>query len=86
VHFGQSAGPTATLASAAVRGKTIDLYGHSLFAIPHEIVTRGFHELCAHVAAGRIVVAVEAYPLARVAEAWERQASGSPRAKVVLTL
>jgi NADPH:quinone reductase-like Zn-dependent oxidoreductase len=86
VHFGQSAGPTATLPSAAVRGKMIDLYGHSLFAIPREIVARGFHELCAHVAAGRIDAAVEVYEFDRVAEAWERQASGSPRAKVVLTL
>ena len=86
VHLGQSAGPTATLPSAAVRGKMIDLHGHSLFAIPHDVVARGFRELCVHVAAGRIVAAVEAYPLDRVAEAWERQASGSPRAKVVLTL
>ena len=86
LHFGQSAGPTATLPSAAVRGKMIDLHGHSLFAIPHDVLARGFRELCAHVAAGRIHAAVEPYPLDRVAEAWERQASGSPRAKIVLTL
>jgi NADPH:quinone reductase len=86
VHLGQSAGPTATLASAAVRGKMIDLHGHSLFAIPHDVVGRGFRELCVHVAAGRIHAAAEHYPLERVAEAWERQASGSPRAKIVLTL
>lgn len=86
LHFGQSAGPTATLPSAAVRGKMIDLHGHSLFAIPHEVLARGFRELCTHVAAGRIDAPVEPYPLGRVAEAWERQASGSPRAKIVLTL
>lgn len=86
VHFGQSAGPTATLPSAAVRGKTIDLHGHSLFAVPHDVVARGFCELCEHVAAGRIAAAIERYPLDRAAEAWERQASGSPRAKIVLTL
>ena len=84
VHLGQSAGPTATLPSAAVRGKMIDLHGHSLFAIPHDVVARGFRELCVHVAAGRIDTAVESYPLDRVAEAWERQATGSPRAKIVL--
>jgi NADPH2:quinone reductase len=86
VHFGQSAGPTATIPSAAVRGKMIDLHGHSLFAIPHEVVARGFRELCEHVAAGRIEASVEAYPLDGIAEAWERQASGSPRGKIVLTL
>jgi NADPH:quinone reductase len=86
LHFGQSAGPTATLPSAAVRGKMIDLHGHSVFAIPQEVVAHGFRELCTHVAAGRIEAPVESYPLDRIAEAWERQASGSPRAKVVLTL
>jgi NADPH2:quinone reductase len=86
LHFGQSAGPTATLPSAAVRGKMIDLHGHSLFGIPQDVVARGFRELCTHVAAGRIDSMVESYPLDGVAEAWERQASGSPRAKVVLRL
>jgi NADPH2:quinone reductase len=86
LHFGQSAGLTATLPSAAVRGKMIDLHGHSLFGIPQDVVARGFRELCTHVAAGRIDATVESYPLDRVAEAWERQASGSPRAKVVLRL
>jgi NADPH:quinone reductase-like Zn-dependent oxidoreductase len=86
VHFGQSAGATATLPSAAVRGKTIDLHGHSLFALPHDVLARGFHELCGHVAVGRIKVTVEPYPFDRVREAWERQASGAPGAKIVLTL
>jgi NADPH2:quinone reductase len=86
VHFGQSAGPTATLPSGAMRGKMIDLHGHSLFAIPHEVLARGFRELCTHVAAGRIEAVVESYPLDQVGEAWKRQASGSPRAKIVLTL
>jgi NADPH:quinone reductase-like Zn-dependent oxidoreductase len=86
LHFGQSAGPTATLPSAAVRGKMIDLHGHSLFALPQEVLAHGFRELCVHVAAGRIDAAVETYPLERVGEAWDRQASGSPRAKIVLTL
>jgi NADPH2:quinone reductase len=86
VHFGQSAGATATLASAAVRGKTADLHGHSLFAIPQDVVAAGYRELCEHVRDGRIEVAVERYPLERVGDAWERQASGSPGVKPVLTL
>jgi NADPH2:quinone reductase len=85
VHFGQSAGPTAELPSAVVRGKTVALLGHSLFAIPQDVVAAGYRELCGHVAAGRIDLAVERYPFERVAEAWARQASGSPGAKIVLT-
>ena len=86
VHFGESAGSTAALPSAAVRGKMVDLHGHTLFAISPDVVARGFRELCEHVAAGRIDASVESYPLENVADAWERQASGSPRAKIVLTL
>jgi NADPH2:quinone reductase len=85
VHLGQSAGPTATLASAAVRGKMIDLHGHSLFALPQDVLAHGFRELCVHLAAGRIDASVESYPFDRASEAWERQASGSPGAKIVLT-
>ena len=49
VHLGQSAGPTATLPSAAVRGKVCELHGHSLFATPLDVLARGYRELCAHV-------------------------------------
>jgi NADPH:quinone reductase-like Zn-dependent oxidoreductase len=85
VHLGQSAGPEATLQSAWVRGKVANILGHSLFSIPADVLADGYRELCVHARDGRIVFETEAYPLDRVAEAWERQASGSPGAKVVIT-
>jgi NADPH2:quinone reductase len=86
VHIGQSAGATATLQSAWVRGKVANVHGHSLFATPNEAIAQGYRELCEHVRDGRIRFDVEAFPLDRVADAWQEQASGSPRAKVVVTI
>jgi NADPH2:quinone reductase len=86
VQLGQSAGPTATLQSAWVRGKVARILGHSLFATPPEVLAEGYRELCAHALAGRIRFETERYGLDEVAEAWARQASGSPGAKLVVTL
>jgi len=85
VHVGQSAGPEAPLRSADVRSKELTIIGHSNFALTKEDRDRAYLELLDHVAAGRIAIEVERYPLDRVAEAWERQRSG-PGAKVVVAL
>jgi len=83
VQLGQSGGATATLQSGWVRGKVANLLGHSLGSVPADARTHGYRELCEHARAGRIRFDVERYPLERIAEAWERQASG-PRAKLVI--
>jgi NADPH:quinone reductase len=85
VHIGQSAAPEATLTSAAVRGKQIDLLGFSNFGLPVDELRRGYLELLGHAAAGRVRLPVETFPLDRVADAWERQAAG-PGGKVVVRL
>jgi NADPH2:quinone reductase len=84
VHLGQSAGSTANLRSDWVRGKMLTILGHSLFGA-EENVGEAYRELCEHARDGRIVVDVETFALDDVAGAWERQASGSPAAKVVVT-
>ena len=86
VHLGQSAGPATTLQSAWVRGKVANILGHSLFSLPEEAARTGYEQLAEHVRDGEISVDVEAYALEAVAEAWQRQASGSPGAKVVVQL
>ncbi len=86
VHLGQSAGPTATIQSAWVRGKTATILGHSLFDIPAEAAATGYRQLCEHAREGRIAVDTETFPLDRVGEAWARQASGSPGAKIVVSV
>ena len=84
VHLGQSAGATASLQSGWVRGKVANVFGHSLFATPQEVLARGYRELCEHARDGRIRFEVATYPLDAIAEAWARQASGTPGAKLVV--
>jgi NADPH:quinone reductase-like Zn-dependent oxidoreductase len=86
VHLGQSAGRTATIQSAWVRGKTATILGHSLFDVPADAAATGYRQLCEHAREGRITFDTETFPLDAVGEAWERQASGSPGAKIVVSL
>ncbi|MCS7008037.1 MAG: zinc-binding dehydrogenase, partial [Gaiellaceae bacterium] len=82
VNVGQSAGAEATIASAWVRGKQLRILGHANVALPAEERRAAYEEVAAHVAAGRIRVERETFPLERVAEAWRAQAAG--RKAVVL--
>ena len=83
VHMGQSAGPEATFASALVRGKQLSILGYSNFRLTPDERIAAYSELAAHVAAGRIQVDVETFPLDRVAHAWRAQQEGV-KAVVVL--
>jgi len=83
VNLGQSAAPEATFASADVRGRQLELVGHSNFSVPSEVLGEEYRRLCEHAARGEIQVDTETVPLERVAEAWERQAA-SPHVKLVL--
>ena len=86
VQLGQSAGGAATLESAWVRGKVASILGHSLGSTPPDARAEGYRELCVHARDGRIRFDVETYALDEIAEAWERQSSGSPGVKIVVEL
>jgi NADPH:quinone reductase-like Zn-dependent oxidoreductase len=85
VQVGQSAGAETSLASAAIRGKMGELYGYTDFAVPKDEFREQYLRLVGHAAAGEIIFDIETYPLERIAEAWERQATGA-NAKIVVTL
>ncbi len=86
VQLGQSAGATATLQSAWVRGKLATILGHSLGPVPPDVLATGYRELCEHARDGAIRFGIETYELDRIADAWARQSSGSPGAKIVVTV
>ena len=79
-------GRSASLQSGWVRGKVANILGHSLFSTPPAVLASGYRELCEHARDGRIAFEIERYPLEQIAAAWERQASGSPGAKIVVTV
>lgn len=72
VHIGQSAGPTATLASADVRGKQLDVHGFSDFGVASDVLAEHYVRLVRHAIAGEIRLDVERVPLDDVGEAWDR--------------
>jgi NADPH:quinone reductase-like Zn-dependent oxidoreductase len=86
VNLGQSAGPEAKLQSGWVRGKVAEILGHSLFDIPAEIAGAGYRRLCEHARDGAISVETEIFGIDDIAEAWAKQASGSPGRKILLEL
>lgn len=83
VNLGQSAGPSVELASAAVRGRRLEIIGHTVFEAPHDDLARGHRAMLGHVAAGELEVDVETYPLERAPEAWDIQRPG-PHHKLVI--
>ena len=72
VQLGQSAGPAATLPSAAIRGKQLELYGFSLFAVPADVLAEHYRRLVGHAVAGEIQVELERVGLDEIGAAWGR--------------
>lgn len=72
VQLGQAAGPTATLPSAAIRGKHLELYGYSDFLVAADTLAEHYRRLVGHALAGEIQVDVERIGLDDVPAAWGR--------------
>jgi NADPH:quinone reductase-like Zn-dependent oxidoreductase len=83
VHLGESAATHATLPSAAIRGKMLEIMGHTNAAAPPEVKREAYRELLDAAAEGALTVEVQALPLERVREAWAQVAAGAQR-KIVL--
>jgi NADPH2:quinone reductase len=83
VQLGQAAGASATLTSAAIRFKGLELLGYSNFNVPHEVLEGEYQRLVRLATAGDIRVDLERVPLEGVADAWRRQIEGA-HAKLVV--
>jgi NADPH:quinone reductase len=73
VQLGQSAAPAATLTSAAIRGKQLEVYGFSTFAVPAEVLYEHYRRLVQRAVEGAITLQVERIGLADVGAAWDRR-------------
>jgi NADPH2:quinone reductase len=82
VQVGQSAGPEATLTSAAIRLKQLSILGYTDFALTLEERRKVYGGLAEHVVAGRIRIDVEIFQLEELSDAWSAQQEG--RKAVVL--
>lgn len=77
VQLGQSAGAEATIASATVRGKQLEIFGYSNNVIAQDVLAREYQRLVGHAVAGEVSVEVEPVPLDEAGAAWERQRQGA---------
>jgi|tagenome__1003787_1003787.scaffolds.fasta_scaffold20989765_6 NADPH2:quinone reductase len=84
VNLGQSAGGSIELASAAVRGRRLEIIGHTVFEAPVEQLAAAHTSALEHARAGRLQVDIETHSLDRVADAWEELRAG-PHHKLVVT-
>jgi NADPH:quinone reductase-like Zn-dependent oxidoreductase len=83
INIGSAAGPTARFESAIVRSRLQSILGYTNNALTHEQKAQALTKILTHAAAGRCSVERETVPLAKAAEAWERQAAFAHR-KLIL--
>jgi NADPH:quinone reductase len=79
VQLGQSAGATATLPSAAIRGKHLDLYGYTDFAVAPDVMAEHHSRLVGHAVAGEIQLELNRVGLDEVGSVW-----GAPGKHIVM--
>ena len=79
VQVGASSGPTATLPSAAIRGKRLDILGYSNMGTPREIFIEGYLTMLDLATQGRLELDVKAWPLAEVTAAWKAVEAGGEK-------
>ncbi|MDX6520967.1 MAG: hypothetical protein QOF08_1572 [Gaiellales bacterium] len=84
VNLGQSAGAQIELPSATVRGKRLEIIGHSVFETPLDVMARAHHALLGHAESGELVVEMQTYSLEDVSEAWRSEQAGPPVKLVVV--
>src|SRR5712691_2890649 len=84
VNIGSAAGPTARFESATVRSRLHTILGYTNNALTREQKAEALTEIITHAAAGRCTVERETVPLAKVAEAWERQAAFARRKLIIV--
>lgn len=79
VQLGRSAGDTATFDSASIRGRCLQILGHTNFATPPEEKHAALDTMFGWARDGILDVPFEVLPLDSIGEAWRRQAEGPGR-------
>lgn len=84
VQLGQSAGAEASVPSAVVRNKQLDVLGYTNFKVPDDVKREAYAALVEHAAAGRIELELERVPLSEIGDAWTRIQTGARRKLVIV--
>jgi NADPH:quinone reductase-like Zn-dependent oxidoreductase len=84
VNLGGASGDVAEFSSAVLRSRTASILGYTNAMLTAEQQRGALEAVLGHAAEGRLSVAHESVPLADVAGAWERQASGRSGVRLVV--
>jgi NADPH:quinone reductase-like Zn-dependent oxidoreductase len=84
VNLGGASGDVAEFSSAVLRSRTASILGYTNAMLSPEQQRTALEAVLGHAAAGRLAVAHEPLPLADVADAWQRQASGQAGVRLVV--
>ncbi|ANZ41960.1 NADPH:quinone reductase [Lentzea guizhouensis] len=84
VNLGGSAGETSPITSSALRGRSLRLSGYTNNELTRRQRADAISAVARWAARGLLAVDHETVPLADVAGAWQRQAEGSTRGRIVL--
>lgn len=80
VQIGEAAGSTISLSAETIRTSGLEITGAG--NVPPEVVPEALKQVWEWVAAGRVSIDVEKFPLKDIAEAWERKTEGK---RIVIT-
>ncbi len=86
VNLGSSAGATAPIESAVLRGGSLRIIGYTNNALTVAERAVSLAVVAGQAAAGRLTVEHEVVPFDTVADAWRRQAAGTADGRIVLAL
>jgi NADPH:quinone reductase-like Zn-dependent oxidoreductase len=84
VNLGGASGDFAEFSSAVLRSRSIDVLGYTNNSLTAGQRAAALTAVAEHAAAGRLGVAHEVLPLAQVADAWRRQATGDAGVRLIL--
>ena len=85
VNLGGASGDTGEFSSAVLRSRSAEILGYTNVTLTPEERRQALTAVFRHAAAGELAVEAEQLPLAEVAAAWERQATGQASRRQVLT-
>ncbi|ROO61829.1 NADPH:quinone reductase-like Zn-dependent oxidoreductase [Micromonospora sp. Llam0] len=86
VNLGSSAGATAPIDSATLRGGSLRVLGYTNNELTGQQRAAALVAIAGHAHAGRLTVDHQVRPLDEVAAAWQAQADGTAGARIVVTL
>lgn len=79
VQVGASAGPTATLPSAAIRGRGLNLLGYGNRRVPRPVIEDAYRTMVRRSIDGQLDVEVTVSPLAEIERVWEALRDGGAK-------